>query len=116
MIGCGGALCGWPCLSLTTQPQIRPPTLASATSLPVKISTTPGNFLAADVSMFLVLALHPCCLHGWRGGQNCLHDVVVAGAAAEVALELATHRLLVELVIVALHHVDGAHHHARRAE
>ena len=31
--GCGGALCGWPCLSLTTQPQIRPPTLASASIL-----------------------------------------------------------------------------------
>ena len=45
-----------PFLPLTTQPQISPPTLASAVSLPVKISTTPGIFFAAEVSMLLIFA------------------------------------------------------------
>jgi hypothetical protein len=56
MTGCGGALCGSPFLSFTTQPQIRPPTLASTRSLPVKMLTTPGFFSAAEMSMLLIFA------------------------------------------------------------
>src|SRR4051812_23835401 len=48
--------------------------------------------------------------------QNCLHDVVVAGAAADVALELVADGLFVELSVIAADHVDGGHDHARRAE
>ena len=45
-----------------------------------------------------------------------LDDVVVAGAAAEIALEPLADLLLGEAVGMLLHEVDGAHHHARRAE
>ena len=43
-------------------------------------------------------------------------DVVVAGAAADVAFELVADRRLVEVVALAVDHVDGGHDHAGRAE
>src|SRR5688572_28196672 len=49
-------------------------------------------------------------------GEDRLHDVVVAGAAAEIAFQLVTNGLLVEPAAVAADHVDGRHDHARRAE
>src|SRR3954447_8391811 len=45
-----------------------------------------------------------------------LDDVVVAGAAAEIALETLTDFLLRQAVRMLLHQVDGRHDHARRAE
>src|SRR5271165_4108132 len=43
-------------------------------------------------------------------------DVVVAGAAADVALESVADRRLVEIEAFAVHQVDRRHDHARRAE
>src|SRR6185295_9155914 len=49
------------------------------------------------------------------GIQHRLDDVVIAGAAADIALELLPHGGLVEAAAVARHDVDRAHDHARRA-
>ena len=54
--------------------------------------------------------------HGLGAGRDRLHDVVVAGAAADIAFELVADGLLVELVALAVHHIDRRHDHARRAE
>src|SRR5215472_12709200 len=55
-------------------------------------------------------------LHPARGIQYRLDDVVVAGAAADVAFELVAHGGLVELSAMAAHDVDRRHDHARGAE
>src|SRR5215510_11688821 len=44
-----------------------------------------------------------------------LHDVVVAGTAADVAFQLMANGVLVEIVALAVHDVDRRHDHARRA-
>src|SRR5437870_4140099 len=49
-----------------------------------------------------------CIEHGFD-------DVVVAGAAADIAFELLADGGLVELAIMAVHDVDRRHDHARRA-
>src|ERR1043165_28088 len=54
--------------------------------------------------------------HRFRAGGNRLHDVVVSGAAADVALELFPDRPVVEIVTLAVHHIDRGHDHAGRAE
>ena len=56
MIGCGGSFIGEPSRLWISQPQGRPPILDSATSLPVKIATTPGIARAAVVSIETILA------------------------------------------------------------
>src|SRR5262249_23921452 len=48
--------------------------------------------------------------------QHGLDDVVVAGAAADIALELVAYRRLVELAAIAMYDVDRGHDHARSAE
>src|SRR6202043_2644936 len=53
--------------------------------------------------------------HGASPGCNRLDDIVVTGATAEIAFELVPDRLVVELVALAVHDVDGGHDHARRA-
>src|SRR3990172_913007 len=57
--------------------------------------------------------------HAAHIGGGCFHggdDVVVAGAAAQVALEPLADGVVVELAARALHEVDGGHDHARGAE
>jgi hypothetical protein len=49
--GCGGSFIGLPSLLWISQPQGRPPTLASARSAPVKTATTPGAASAGAVSI-----------------------------------------------------------------
>src|SRR5271165_801601 len=53
--------------------------------------------------------------HGLGAGGDCLDDIVVAGAAAEIALELVPNGRVVEVVALAVDHVDGGHDHARGA-
>src|SRR4051812_21221780 len=52
-------------------------------------------------------------LHLAGGIQHRLDDVVIAGAAADVALELLPHGGLVEAAAMACHDVDRGHDHAR---
>src|SRR5579862_796261 len=54
--------------------------------------------------------------HGLGAGGNRLHDVMIAGAAADIAFELLADRLLVEVVAEAVDHVDRRHDHAGRTE
>src|SRR5262245_49177221 len=57
-----------------------------------------------------------CLRHRFRAGGDRLDDVVVAGAAADVAFELVPDGLVVEVVALAVHHVDRGHDHAGGAE
>ena len=59
----------------------------------------------------LALAMH----HIGRGSDG-LHYIVVAGAAAEIAFQTLPDFPLAQPLRVLLHQVNGAHHHARRAE
>src|SRR4029077_8537920 len=54
--------------------------------------------------------------HRLRARRDRLHDVVVAGAAADGAFELVTGRRVVEIVPLAVHQIDRSHDHAGRAE
>src|SRR6516165_10161554 len=69
-----------------------------------------------------------CCLRGGRSsrlavsllhcfcaGRDRLDDVVVARATTEVAFELVSDGAVVEIVALAIDHVDGGHDHAGRA-
>src|ERR1700760_4211204 len=54
-------------------------------------------------------------LHAAGGVEHGLDDVVIAGAAADIAFELGADGSLVELAAMALDDVDRRHDHARRA-
>src|SRR3974390_734775 len=54
--------------------------------------------------------------HRVRSSLNGANNIVIAGAAANIAVQLLANRRLVEVVPVASNHIDGGHNHARRAE
>src|ERR1700729_1183285 len=54
-------------------------------------------------------------VHGLGAGRDRFDDVVVAGAAADVALELLADGVVVEVVALAAHDIHRRHDHARRA-
>src|ERR1700694_4266162 len=54
--------------------------------------------------------------HGARAGGDRLDDVVIAGAAAQVAVELLAYGVIGKLIALAVDHVDRRHDHAGRAE
>src|ERR1700760_362808 len=54
--------------------------------------------------------------HRPGAGGDRLHDVLVAGAAAEITLELLADRMLGQIMALAMDQVDRGHDHARRAE
>src|SRR5260370_38181224 len=54
-------------------------------------------------------------LHAAGGVQHRFDDVVVAGTAADIALQLVPDGILVELATVAVDDIDRRHDHARRA-
>src|ERR1041385_5822966 len=54
-------------------------------------------------------------LHPSRGIEHRLDDVLIAGAAADVAFQLLADRRLVQITAMPVHYVDGGHDHARRA-
>src|SRR3954452_13133427 len=54
--------------------------------------------------------------HGLGACGNRLDDVVVAGAATDIALELLPNRVLVEARALAVDDVDGGHDHSGGAE
>src|SRR5258707_1392236 len=53
--------------------------------------------------------------HGLSARGYRLDDIVVAGTAAEIALELVADGVVVEFVAFAVHDIDRRHDHARRA-
>src|SRR5262245_64509481 len=57
----------------------------------------------------------PLFRHRLGPRRDRLHDVVVAGTAADVAFQLMANGVLVEVVALAVHDVDRRHDHARRA-
>src|SRR5262252_10588181 len=65
-------------------------------------------FARAPLGLVLCVSLR----HGLGAGRDGLDDVVVAGAAAEVALELVANGGIVKVVALAVDHVDRGHDHA----
>src|SRR4029078_12475213 len=53
--------------------------------------------------------------HGLGARRDRFHDVVLAGTAADIAIELVADGLLVEVVALAPHDVDRRHDHAGSA-
>src|ERR1700687_3218646 len=54
-------------------------------------------------------------LHAAGGVEHRFDDVVVAGAAADIAFQLVADGVLVELAAIAVDDIDRRHDHARRA-
>src|SRR5712692_8276408 len=54
-------------------------------------------------------------LHAAGGVEHRFDDIVVAGAAADIALKLVPDGVLVELAAVAMNDIDRRHDHARCA-
>src|SRR6185312_2041473 len=71
--------------------------------------------VSSQVFAFLFGGRLPFVPHCLRASGDGLHDVVVPRAAAEIAVELLTDRVLVEVVALAAHDVERGHDHARRA-
>ena len=55
-------------------------------------------------------------LHFFGAGLNCLDDIVVAGAAADVAFQLMADRVVGQFLAMGIDHVDGGHNHSRGTE
>src|SRR5437764_11562359 len=51
-------------------------------------------------------------LHRLRTGSDRLDDILVAGAPAEIAFQLASDGPIVEVVTFAVHHIESGHDHA----
>src|ERR1700688_2348406 len=66
-------------------------------------------------SLFGGLRRARAAAHGLGPGGDRFDDVVVAGAAADVAFELLADGVIVEIVALAAHDIDRGHDHAWRA-
>src|SRR6202044_448945 len=91
--------------------------------IPVALMALPsGNSLSETAcrclgvpSLFGGLRRTRAAAHGLGAGGDRLDDVVVAGAAADIALELLADGVIVEIVALAAHDIDRGHDHARGA-
>src|SRR5579863_2700389 len=50
--------------------------------------------------------------HGARSGGDRLDDIVIAGAAADIAFQLLADGAVVEIAALAAHEIDRGHDHA----
>src|SRR5579864_3608669 len=81
--------------------------------IPVPLMTLPsGNRRFASPSPRRRLELRA---HRLGAGGDRLDDIVIAGAAADIALELLADGVVVEVVTFAADHIDRGHDHAWRA-
>src|SRR6185436_17266087 len=99
----------WPLPVMNLKSSLR----RTAAPIPVALmASPPSGCCAISVAASNRAALR----HRLRAGGNRLHDIVVSGAAADVAFELFPDRLVVEIVTLAVHQIDRGHDHAGRAE
>src|SRR5262245_60888326 len=75
----------------------------------------PMPWAVMDASRFLFRSLLGAA-HPGRTGHNGAHDVVVARASTEIALELLADDVLAHVRAFAQHDIDAGHDHAGRAE
>src|ERR1043166_9540836 len=99
----------WPLPVMNLKSSLR----RTAAAIPVALMASPPS--GCDL-IFSVCLLRAALCHRLRARRDRLHDVVVAGAASDVAFELLADRLVVEIVALALHHIDRGHDHAGRAK
>src|SRR6185437_9066266 len=66
-------------------------------------------------ALFGSLRRRAAAAHGAGAGGNRLDDIVVAGAAADVAFQLLANSAVVEVIALTAHHIDRGHDHAGRA-
>src|SRR5262245_32797872 len=76
----------------------------TAAPIPVALMFPPGNSPGEGLPR-----------HRLGPRRDRLHNVVVAGTAADIAFQLMANGVLVEVVALAVHDVDRRHDHARRA-
>src|SRR4029079_17209527 len=95
----------WPLPVMNLKSSLR----RTAAPIPVALMAFPPSGCVCSVRFCLLRAALCHCL---RAGGDRLHDVVVAGAAADVAFELVTDGLVVEVVALAIDHIDRRHDHA----
>ena len=75
-----------------------------------------GRFVPVDgFAIRRPSASRAAAAHGARAGGDRLDDVVIAGAAADIAFELLADGAVVEIVALAAHDIDRGHDHAGRA-
>src|SRR5215471_3965385 len=89
------------------------------TGAPIPVAlmkTPPRGEVIASAALLGRLLRRPAGAHGPGARRDRFHDVVVAGASADVALELFANGAFIELVTKPVDHVDRGHDHARRAE
>src|SRR6202012_2382486 len=108
-----------------TGSSVWPPAITLASSfLASKLAacrTVPGRwYLNSYIEGFLAAGRGKLCEVGFRhrlgAGGDRQHDVLIAGAAAEVAFELLADHLVGQVVPLAMDQVDRGHDHAGRAE
>src|SRR5665213_94669 len=91
---------------------VMPPASSLASSpLPACAAASATLFALWYAKLYIASALR----HGFGAGFDRLDDVVIAGAAAEIALEPFADFRLGRLLVV-LHQIERAHHHAGGAE
>ena len=94
--------------------------LVMIAGFPIKrIAIFGGGAVAALVLAYLFYDNARHRIDSFLGGGTAFDradDVVIAGTATEIALELLADRRLVDLAAVAVHDVDAGHDHAGRTE
>src|SRR5581483_10497756 len=83
------------------------------TAAPIPVTLMAVSSLKIRFRLFR--SLSHSAFHRARAGVDSLDDVVIAGAAAKIAVEFVPDGFLVEVVALAVHHVDRGHDHAGRA-
>src|SRR5713101_7674656 len=76
---------------------------------------TRGNAGRNVKSATLGGGLAAALFHGLSAGRDCLDDVMVASTAAEISFELVPNGRVVEVVALAVNHVERRHDHAGSA-
>src|SRR6202040_1960677 len=94
-------------------------------SLPCRAASTAPGLKGADRSQFLIFESPDladqglfrclCNVHAAGGVEHRFDDIVVAGAAADIAFQLLPDGVLVEVAAVPVDDIDRRHDHARGA-
>src|SRR5262249_51619396 len=109
--------CHCPLPVMKRKSSLRPP----AAPIPVALMACPPT-IVSDLSWFGFRRLlgglprASAASHVLRARRDGFDDVVIAGAAAQVAFQLLADGLVVEVVAFTVDHVDRGHDHAWRAE
>src|ERR1700694_492683 len=118
----------WACVERTNIARVSPGRLMSSVYWPLPVMKRRSSLrrTAAPIPVALMAISFPSVpllggllhagFHGAGAGCDRLDDVVIAGTAAEIAVELFADGVIVELIGLAVDHVDRRHDHAGGAK